>query len=32
MAGGLGYYTDSPAIGPERKLRIAFTVILPRNR
>jgi len=29
IQGGYGYYADSPHIGPERKLRIAFTLILP---
>jgi hypothetical protein len=32
IAGGYGYFVDAPAIGPERKLRIAFTLILPRNK
>lgn len=31
IAGGFGYFIDSPAIGPERKIRIAFTLILPRS-
>ena len=31
IAGGFGYFVDSPAIGPERKIRIAFTLILPRS-
>jgi len=29
VQGGFGYYADSPQIGPERKLRIAFVLILP---
>jgi hypothetical protein len=29
---GYGYFADAPSIGPERKLRAAFTLILPRNR
>jgi hypothetical protein len=32
LAGGYGYFADSPSMGPERKLRIAFTLILPRSR
>lgn len=31
VAGGFGYFAESPAIGPERKIRIAFTLILPRS-
>jgi hypothetical protein len=31
VAGGYGYFVDSPEIGAERKLRVAFTVILPRG-
>jgi hypothetical protein len=31
IAGGYGYFVDAPGIGPERKLRIAFTLILPRG-
>jgi hypothetical protein len=31
IQGGYGYYVDSPQIGPERKLRISFVVILPRG-
>ncbi len=27
-----GYFADAPSIGPERKLRAQFTLILPRNR
>jgi hypothetical protein len=29
---GYGYFVDAPSIGPERKLRASFTLILPRNR
>ena len=32
IQGGYGYFVDAPSIGPERKLRIAFTLILPRTR
>jgi hypothetical protein len=32
IQGGYGFYPSSPANGPERKLRIAFTLILPRDR
>lgn len=31
IQGGLGYYADAPEIGPERRLRIAFVLILPRR-
>jgi hypothetical protein len=31
VQGGFGYYADSPQIGPERKLRISFVLILPRG-
>jgi hypothetical protein len=32
IQGGLGYFVDAPSIGPERKLRIAFTLLLPRGK
>jgi hypothetical protein len=32
IAGGYGYFAEAPGIGPERKLRITFTLILPRQR
>jgi hypothetical protein len=32
MAGGWGYFVDSPSIGPDRKIRIAFTILLPRGK
>jgi hypothetical protein len=32
MAGGWGYFVDSPDIGPDRKIRIAFTILLPRGK
>jgi hypothetical protein len=32
IQGGYGYFVDAPSIGLERKLRIAFTLILPRTR
>jgi hypothetical protein len=31
VAAGAGYYAESPAGGPEWKLRTAFTLILPRK-
>ena len=31
VAGGAGYYVDSPSVGPDWKLRAVFTVILPRK-
>lgn len=31
IQGGLGYYADAPQIGPERRLRISFVLILPRR-
>ena len=31
IAGGYGYFAEAPGIGPERKLRISFTLILPRG-
>jgi hypothetical protein len=32
VMGSYGYFVDSPSIGPERKLRIQFTLILPRSQ
>jgi len=32
VLGGWGYYAESPNIGPDRKLRIAFTILLPRGK
>jgi hypothetical protein len=32
VAGGGGYYVESPAAGPDWKLRLAFTVILPGKK
>jgi hypothetical protein len=31
IAGGAGYYVESPEAGPDWKLRLVFTVILPRK-
>ena len=32
VAGGAGYYVESPSIGPDWKLRTVFTVILPAKK
>ncbi len=32
VQGGYGYFAESPDVGPERKLRISFTLILPRGK
>jgi len=32
VAGGAGYYVESPSIGPDWKLRAVFTVILPAKK
>lgn len=31
VQGGFGYFVEAPSIGPERRLRIAFTLLLPRG-
>jgi hypothetical protein len=32
MSGGWGYFVDSPDMGPDRKIRIVFSVLLPRAK
>ncbi|MGH7622492.1 MAG: transporter [Gemmatimonadaceae bacterium] len=32
VLGGWGYFVESPDIGPDRKIRIAFTILLPRGK
>lgn len=32
MAGGWDHFVDSPSSGPDRKIRIAFTILLPRGK
>jgi hypothetical protein len=32
MGGGWGYFVDSPDIGPDRKIRIVFSILLPRGK
>ena len=32
VGGGVGYYVESPSIGPEWKIRAVFTVILPSGK
>jgi hypothetical protein len=32
MGGGWGYFVDSPDIGPDRKIRVVFSILLPRGK
>jgi len=32
MGGGWGYFVDSPDIGPDRKIRVVFAILLPRGK
>ena len=32
VLGGWGYYVQSPSVGPDRKIRVAFTILLPRGK
>jgi hypothetical protein len=32
MGGGWGYFVDSPDIGPHRKIRVVFSILLPRGK
>jgi hypothetical protein len=32
LGGGWGYFVDSPDIGPDRKIRIVFAILLPRGK
>jgi hypothetical protein len=32
VAGGAGYHVESPSVGPQWKLPVAFTLILPSKK